>query len=71
MNDFEAIRILKRDLQIQKDNKCLPDGIAALEHAIKRLEEDQIEFNDFKLQNAYDQGFEACKKFISSLIDKL
>ena len=39
MTENEAIKILKRDLAIQKNNKALPDGIAAMEMAIKALEE--------------------------------
>ena len=41
MAESEALKILKRDLQIQKDNKVLPDGIESLEIAIKSLEEIQ------------------------------
>lgn len=41
MTEDEAKKILKRDIQIQIDNKALPDGIEALEIAIKALEEVQ------------------------------
>ena len=39
MTENEAIKILKRDLKIQQDNKTLIDGIEALQVAIKALEE--------------------------------
>ena len=38
MTDSEAIEILKRDLQIQLENKALPDGIEAIKIAIQALE---------------------------------
>ena len=38
MTDSEAIEILKRDLQIQIENKALPDGIEAVKIAIQALE---------------------------------
>ena len=38
MTDSEAIKILKRDLQIQLENKALPDGIEAVKLAIQALE---------------------------------
>ena len=38
MTDSEAIEILKRDLQIQIENKALPDGIEAIKIAIQALE---------------------------------
>ena len=41
MNEQEAIKILKRDLAIQIENKALPDGIKAIETAIQALEEIQ------------------------------
>ena len=41
MTGDEAKKILKRDIQIQIDNKALPDGIEALEIAIKAIEEVQ------------------------------
>lgn len=42
MTENEAIKILKRDLKIQQDNKTLIDGIEALQVAIKALEEKTI-----------------------------
>ena len=39
MTENEAIKILKRDLAIQIENKALPDGIKAIETAIHALEE--------------------------------
>ena len=41
MTENEAIKILKRDLAIQTENKALPDGIKAIETAIQALEEIQ------------------------------
>ena len=38
MNVSEAKEVLKRDLEIQIENKALPDGIMAMEIAIKSLE---------------------------------
>ena len=38
MTESEAIKILQRDLQIQLENKALPDGIEAIQIAIKALE---------------------------------
>ena len=34
----KAIKILQRDLQIQLENKALPDGIEAIQIAIQALE---------------------------------
>ena len=41
MTENEAIKILKRDLSIQIENKALPDGIEAIKTAIQALEEIQ------------------------------
>lgn len=41
MTENEAIKILKRDLKIQQDNRALIDGIEALQVAIQALEEIQ------------------------------
>lgn len=41
MKENEAIKILRRDLQIQLENKALPDGIEAIQIAIQALEEIQ------------------------------
>lgn len=41
MTENEAIRILERDLKIQIENKCLPDGIEATKVAIKSMKEIQ------------------------------
>ena len=38
MTESEAIKILQRDLQIQLENKSLPDGIEAIQIAIQALE---------------------------------
>ena len=38
MTESEAIKILQRDLQIQLENKALPDGIEAIQIAIEALE---------------------------------
>ena len=39
MTESEAIKILQRDLQIQLENKALPDGIEAIQIAIQALEQ--------------------------------
>ena len=39
MTEIEALKILKRDLAIQIENKALPDGINAITTAIQALEE--------------------------------
>ena len=41
MTENEALKILKRDLAIQIENKALPDGINAIATAIQTLEEVQ------------------------------
>ena len=38
MTESEAIKILQRDLQIQLENKALPDGIEAIQIAMQALE---------------------------------
>ena len=38
MAENKAIKILQRDLQIQLENKALPDGIEAIQIAIQALE---------------------------------
>ena len=38
MTESEAIKILQRDLQIQLENKALPDGIEAIQIAIQARE---------------------------------
>ena len=38
MTESEAIKILQRDLEIQLENKALPDGIEAIHIAIQALE---------------------------------
>ena len=38
MTESEAIKILQRDLQIQLENKAIPDGIEAIQIAIQALE---------------------------------
>ena len=46
MTESEAIKILQRDLQIQLENKALPDGIEAIQIAIQALEK-QIEMKKY------------------------
>ena len=41
MTESEAIKILQRDLQIQLENKALPDGIEAIQIAIQALEKQE------------------------------
>ena len=38
MTESEAIKILQRDLQIQLENKAIPDGIEAIHITIQALE---------------------------------
>ena len=38
MTENKALKILQRDLQIQLENKALPDGIEAIQIAIQALE---------------------------------
>ena len=46
MKENKAIKILQRDLQIQLENKALPDGIEAIQIAIQALEK-QIEMKKY------------------------
>ena len=46
----KAIKILQRDLQIQLENKALPDGIEAIQIAIQALEK-QIPKKPVKSEN--------------------
>ena len=50
MTESEAIKILQRDLQIQLENKALPDGIEAIQIAIQALEK-QIPKKPVKSEN--------------------
>ena len=50
MTESEAIKILQRDLQIQLENKALPDGIEAIQIAIQALEK-QIEMQKYCDEN--------------------
>ena len=50
MTESEAIKILQRDLQIQLENKALPDGIEAIQIAIQTLEK-QIEMQKYCDEN--------------------
>ena len=50
MTESEAIKILQRDLQIQIENKALPDGIEAIQIAIQALEK-QIEMKKYCDEN--------------------
>ena len=50
MTESEAIKILQRDLQIQLENKALPDGIEAIQIAIQALEK-QIEMKKYCDEN--------------------
>ena len=52
MTESEAIKILQRDLQIQLENKALPDGIEAIQIAIQALEK-QI---PMKVLHSYDDS---------------
>ena len=50
MTESEAIKILQRDLEIQLENKALPDGIEAIQIAIQALEK-QIPKKPVKSEN--------------------
>ena len=50
MTESEAIKILQRYLQIQLENKALPDGIEAIQIAIQALEK-QIEMKKYCDEN--------------------
>ena len=50
MTESEAIKILQRYLQIQLENKALPDGIEAIQIAIQALEK-QIPKKPVKSEN--------------------
>lgn len=64
MTESEALKILKRDLQIQKDNKALPDGIESLEIAIKSLEE----VEQYRAIGTIEE-FKALKQWNSDIIE--
>ena len=49
MKENKAIKILQRDLQIQLENKALPDGIEAIQIAIKALEKQE------KIKEAFEK----------------
>ena len=49
MTESEAIKILQRDLQIQLENKALPDGIEAIQIAIQALEKQE------KIKEAFEK----------------
>ena len=49
MTESEAIKILQRDLQIQLENKALPDGIEAIQIAIQALEKQK------KIKEAFEK----------------
>ena len=69
MTEIEAIKILKRDLAIQTENKALPDGINAVEMAIKVLER-QIELKDC-IEKLKSKDFECFKMDINGMIEVL
>lgn len=49
MTENKAIKILQRDLQIQLENKALPDGIEAIQIAIQALEKQK------KIKEAFEK----------------
>ena len=53
MTESEAIKILQRDLQIQLENKALPDGIEAIQIAIQALEK-QITMKPYHISQVDD-----------------
>ena len=68
MKESEAIKILQRDLQIQLENKALPDGIEAIEIAIQALEK-QMPKKPMRIERSamgweYMDYYCPCGKFI-------
>lgn len=59
MTESEAIKILQRDLQIQLENKALPDGIEAIQIAIQALEKQipKKPKNRYKTRYIWDSAY--------------
>ena len=56
MTEIEAIKILKRDLAIQTENKALPDGINAIAMAIKAIEKQipkKVKYDEYGKEEGY------------------
>ena len=59
MTESEAIKILQRDLQIQLENKALPDGIEAIQIAIQALEKQipkKVQLRHIRKFDGFDDG---------------
>ena len=59
MTESEAIKILQRDLQIQLENKALPDGIEAIQIAIQALEKQipkKVVLRHIRKYDGFDDG---------------
>ena len=71
MTESEAIKILQRDLQIQLENKALPDGIEAIQIAIQALEKKEKIKETFEMWKAETGGYydadDETTRFISTL----
>ena len=71
MTESEAIKILQRDLQIQLENKALPDGIEAIQIAIQALEKQEKIKEAFEMWKAETGGYygadDETTRFISTL----
>ena len=71
MTESEAIKILQRDLQIQLENKALPDGIEAIQIAIQALKKKEKIKEAFEMWKAETGGYygadDETTRFISTL----
>ena len=71
MTESEAIKILQRDLQIQLENKALPDGIEAIQIAIQALEKQKKIKEALEMWKAETGGYygadDETTRFISTL----
>jgi hypothetical protein len=62
VTEQEAIKILKRDLKIQQDNRALIDGIEALQVAIKALSEIQ-QYRAIGTVEGYEKAIQATTEY--------
>ena len=71
MKENKAIKILQRDLQIQLENKALPDGIEAIQIAIQALEK-QIPKKPHKNFEKFSGVWCSCGKYLGKgyFVDK-
>ena len=71
MTESEAIKILQRDLEIQLENRALPDGIEAIQIAIQALEKQKKIKEAFEMwkteTGVYYGADDETTRFISTL----